>query len=283
LALLALPFSVSPVAAWSGGTFSATDEQQLLTLTNGDRASAGLPALVEDAYLYSKAQWRAQDMGERDYFAHQIPPSGDLVFTFMSADGYCYQKAGENLGLSNFDDTIATTNIEAGFMGSPAHRANIMGDWSRIGVGAYESADGRKLYAVLFSVPCPPPATPKPTAAPTPRPTPKPTARPIPSPVISQPALATPHPSPKPTVRPTPRPTASPSPAPALPLATAPISTPSPSSAPTFAPTLAPTASSKPPTARPEVSSLRVRQQRQSDAGPLSGWINLLFGGLLGR
>ena len=289
LVLLALPFSASPAAAWSGGTFSAADEQQLLSLTNGDRAAAGLPALVDDAYLHGKARWRAQDMGDRDYFSHQIPPSGELVFVSMRTDGYCYQLAGENIGLSTFDDATATTNIEAGFMGSPTHRDNIMGNWSRIGVGAYEATDGRKLYAVLFSIPCPLPATPSPTvepsASPSPPPTPEPTASQVLSspPVISQPtahpAPATPRPTAGPTIRPTPRLTASPSPSPALPPVASPTSAPSP----TFAPTPAPTVSSKPPTTPPEVSSLRVRPQRPSDTGPLSNWINLLFGGLLGR
>jgi hypothetical protein len=55
-------------------------------------------------------------------------------------------------------------------MGSPGHRANILGTWQRIGVGAYKAADGRKLYAVLFSMPCSA-AKPKPVSSRPPKPT----------------------------------------------------------------------------------------------------------------
>jgi len=173
VALLAVAGTVAPAAAaWSPG-FSPTDEQLLFALTNQDRASAGLPALVNDTYLHTEAEWRVQDMGDRDYFSHQIPPSNNMVFVFMQQDGYCFKVAGENIGLSTFDDDVATPTIETGFMNSPSHRENIMGDWNHMGVGAYKAADGRKLYAVLFSIPCgvsvttPPPVV-KAPSAPTP-------------------------------------------------------------------------------------------------------------------
>ena len=65
-ALLAI--TVSPAFAWGISYFSPGDEQLLFSLTNQDRASAGLNALVNYSYLHSKAEWRAQDMGDRNYF-----------------------------------------------------------------------------------------------------------------------------------------------------------------------------------------------------------------------
>jgi uncharacterized protein YkwD len=171
---------VAPAAAWTPGAFSSEDEQQLFSLTNQDRAAAGLPALVEDSYLHKKAEWRVQDMGDRDYFSHHIPPDGNMVFSSMQSDGYCFKVAGENIGLSTYGDD-ATTRIETGFMNSPEHKDNILGHWTRIGVGAYQAADGRKLWAVLFSLDCSADATPKPTPKPTPRPTAKPTLEPTPT------------------------------------------------------------------------------------------------------
>src|SRR5437773_12045653 len=46
--LLAHPI---PVLAWDGNSFSAADEQELVTLTNQARASAGLRALRVDSTL----------------------------------------------------------------------------------------------------------------------------------------------------------------------------------------------------------------------------------------
>ena len=182
--------------AWSAGAFSSSDEHLLLSLTNQDRASSGLKALTNDSYLHKEAEWRAKDMGDRDYFSHKIPPGNSMVFADMQHDGYCFKVAGENIGLSTFDDDTATSKIEAAFMTSKDHRDNILGKWTRIGVGAYKSADGRKLYAVLFSLPCASTAAPKAKATPKPtaKPTPKPTATPTLLPVVTPMTIATPNP-----------------------------------------------------------------------------------------
>jgi uncharacterized protein YkwD len=154
LAVAGLVIGSSPAFAWAPASFSASDEVLLITLTNQDRASAGLPALTDDPYLHKEAEWRSQDMGDRDYFSHAIPPSNIRVFDDMNKNDYCYEVAGENIGLSTYGDEAATTRIETAFMGSASHRANILGNWTRIGVGAYKAANGEKLYTVLFSLPC---------------------------------------------------------------------------------------------------------------------------------
>jgi hypothetical protein len=135
-------------------------------------------------------------MGDRDYFSHKIPPGNSMVFADMQHDGYCFKVAGENIGLSTFDDSTATSMIEAAFMTSKDHRDNILGKWTRIGVGAYKAADGRKLYAVLFSLPC---ATAAPKAKATPKPAAKPTAAPTLLPVVTPMPIATPNPDATPT------------------------------------------------------------------------------------
>ena len=192
LSLLTGLASASPTFAWSTSAFSPADEQLLFALTNQDRVSAGLSALTNDSYLHKEAEWRAKDMGDRKYFSHQIPPDNKMVFADMQKDHYCFKVAGENIGLSTYGDDAATTRIEAAFMGSKSHRANVLGTWGRMGVGAYKGADGRKLYTVLFSVPCPSKAKAKPVA--------KATSKPV--------ARATATPTPSPTLQPTPEPTA---------------------------------------------------------------------------
>ncbi len=265
LSLLTTFATAAPAFAWAPSAFSPTDEQLLFTLTNQDRASAGLNALTNDSYLHKEAEWRAKDMADRDYFSHAIPPANTKVFDDMQTDGYCFKVAGENIGLSTYSDSTATTRIEAAFMGSPSHRDNILGTWQRLGVGAYKAADGRKLYVVLFSVPC------GSKAKPVSKPASKPTAKPAPQPT----------PTAGPTAQPTAEPTVTAQPT-AGPTVTATVATPGPNADPT------PVSSPAGGPVSPDLTdpngasiSLRVRESTPSQ-GPLDPLFKLLFGGLFG-
>jgi uncharacterized protein YkwD len=184
------------IAAWSAGAFSSASEAQLVALTNQSRANAGRRALRVDPALVSIARGRSKDMIERNYFSHNIPPSGKRVFDVMSERGYCFVVAGENIGWNNYPDDAATAEIHGMFMNSPSHRDNIMGgSWEVIGIGAYKGSDGKKMWTVLFADKCGSAPAPQPTPRRTPKPTPKPTPR------------STPEPTPRPTPRPTPKPT----------------------------------------------------------------------------
>ena len=212
LFLLTSVFTLAaPVAtlAWGSGTFSSTSESDLVAMTNRARASAGLKALKVDSTLHSVARWRSKDMIDRNYFSHDIPGYGK-VFKKLDAIGYCYNVAGENIGWNNYPDDSATAAIQSAFMGSPGHRANILGKtWDVIGIGAYKGADGKKMWTVLFADKCGSTA-PKPTPRPTPRPKPRPTPRPTPRPA----PRATPRPTPKAAPAATPKLSPAPTPAP---------------------------------------------------------------------
>ena len=283
-ACLVLATAASPVFAWDVSAFSAGDEQLLFTLTNQDRASAGLNVLVNDTYLHQKAEWRAQDMGDRNYFSHEIPPDNTMVFASMQADGYCFKVAGENIGLSTYGDDAATNRIEIAFMNSASHRANILGSWAHMGVGAYKAADGRKLYAVLFSVPCGVNVAPP---APVVTPPPDGTVVAPPAPVVTAPPPApTKKPTPRPTVRPTAPPTATPSPSPTEGPTATPSEPPAPTDTPSPTPSLVPSATPMPSavpsgslSTQDAVTSLRVRERTVSQ-GPIDSLFQSLFGGL---
>ncbi len=275
LAIVTIASTAGTAFAWNSSAFSPSDEQLLLSLTNQDRSQAGLGALVNDPYLHKEAEWRAKDMGDNGYFSHNIPPTNNLVFAYMQTDGYCFKTAGENIGYSTYGDDVVTANIEVAFMASPGHRANILGAWAHIGVGAYKAADGKKLYAVLFSIPCgatvttaAPVATAKVVRAATPAPTRKPTTKPATArPVVAPTASPTASPTPSPTPSLEPTPTASPSPSPS----------PTPSASPTEQSQGAPSATT--PTDRP--ASLRVHTDTAS-RGLLDSLFSTLFGGLFG-
>jgi uncharacterized protein YkwD len=195
--------SARPTNAWAVNAFSSTSEKQLVALTNQSRAAAGLRALRVDSTLTSIARSRSKDMIVRNYFSHNIPPSGKTVFSIMDAKGYCYSLAGENIGWNNYPDDIATKTVHRMFMQSSGHRANILGRrWDVIGVGAYKGPTGKKMWTVLFADKCGGTTASKPKA--TARP--KAVAKPAPKPA------ATPRPTPVPTPVPTPNKTMPPEP-----------------------------------------------------------------------
>ena len=194
--------------AWDGNTFSSSSEQQLVALTNQARASAGLRTLKVDSTLASIARSRSKDMIVRNYFSHNIPPSGQQVFSILDSKGYCYSLAGENIGWNTYADDTATKTIQQQFMGSPGHRSNILNNrWDAIGIGAYKDPGGKKMWTVLFADRC---GSSSPAPKPKPKPTPKPVVRPVVKPTPKPVPVATPAPTPQPTPAPTPTPTPEP-------------------------------------------------------------------------
>jgi hypothetical protein len=121
--------------AWSTqsvlGAHSDFTGSALLEATNHQRLDAQEPALSLDPQLNSAAQAKAEDMAAKNYWAHNAP-DGHTPWSFISASGYNYQLAGENLafGFSNANDTVA------GWMNSPEHRANMLNkDYQNVGFG----------------------------------------------------------------------------------------------------------------------------------------------------
>ena len=144
-----------PAAAWDTGVPDEPSEALLTALTNLSRTHDGLATLPVDEDLVTIARWRSEDMAERGYFSHDIPPKGTKVFNELSDRGYCYVVAGENIGWLSGQDAGAEERIHAMFLDSPKHRALILGEaWDAIGTGSYKGADGRHYWTVLFAETC---------------------------------------------------------------------------------------------------------------------------------
>jgi uncharacterized protein YkwD len=127
-------------------------EQQLFNLINQDRAANGLSPLTANPTLFNIARGaphqvcgggltlhgRAQDMIERGYFSHQIPSCNSYVWPVVQAYGIQYTRAGENIAWNTYSPQ--STSVDAAntaFMNSAPHRANILGDYNQVGVGAW--------------------------------------------------------------------------------------------------------------------------------------------------
>jgi uncharacterized protein YkwD len=106
----------------------------VLCLVNQHRAEHGLAPLVEHPVLQAAAQAHAEDMGRRDFFAHENP-DGATAHDRISRAGYRGRRTGENIhwgiGIS-----ASPARIVDGWMSSPGHRANILtAEFTHVGTG----------------------------------------------------------------------------------------------------------------------------------------------------
>ena len=155
--------------------------QSLLDDTNQQRSANGESGLGLNGQLNQAAQAKANDMAARDYWSHNTP-DGQAPWTFITAAGYSYQTAGENLayGFATAADTLT------GWMNSPGHRANILNaGFTEVGFGIinianYQGSGPETLVVAMYAAPyaapaAPAPVTPTPkSSAPTPVTTPAP-------------------------------------------------------------------------------------------------------------
>lgn len=109
-------------------------EDQVLTLVNQERATAGLSPLSMDESLRKVARIKSTDMRTNNYFSHTSPTYGS-PFDMMQQFGISYTAAGENIA----QGYTTPEAVVKGWMNSPGHRANILNSkFTHIGVG-YDS------------------------------------------------------------------------------------------------------------------------------------------------
>ncbi len=101
--------------------FAAVNRATLISLTNQQRAAAGLNTLVENSKLNQAAAMKANDMLANGYFAHTSPAGLGLAY-WISQVGYPYRYAGENLAM----DFLDSSEVFNAWMSSSSHRANIL-------------------------------------------------------------------------------------------------------------------------------------------------------------
>jgi uncharacterized protein YkwD len=111
--------------------------QRVVDDTNIVRAAAGLRPLVRNAEMdrvaaaWSLQQWKNGTMSHNPYFSTQIP-SG-------------WSRAGENVAKG-----YSYLQVVSAWKGSPGHYANMVNDYTSIGIGYFEQ-DGRRYWTQLFA------------------------------------------------------------------------------------------------------------------------------------
>jgi hypothetical protein len=146
------------------GYASSIDASEVISISNQKRADSGLPALKYNSKLTSAAKAKAQDMFAKNYWAHYAP-DGTSPWSFITASGYKYTTAGENLA-KNFD---TSAGVVSGWMNSSGHRANILSSsFVDTGVAVMNGTlQGSQTTLVVAFYAAPKASSPAPTPAPT--------------------------------------------------------------------------------------------------------------------
>lgn len=109
-------------------------EQEVVTLTNNERAKYGLQPLKIDLKLSEVARIKSTDMKNKGYFSHTSPTYGS-PFDMMKQFGVQYRAAGENIAMGQ----RSPQEVVNAWMNSEGHRKNILSsNFTHIGVGHVE-------------------------------------------------------------------------------------------------------------------------------------------------
>ena len=135
------------------GYASDISVSQVVSLTNQERAGAGMAPLTFNPVLSTAAGTKAGDMFAFGYWAHNNPQTGRQPWDFIREAGYTYRYAGENLAR----DFGETQSMMSAWMASPSHRDNIISPrYSEIGVavvdGVFQGVE-TTLVVQMFGAP----------------------------------------------------------------------------------------------------------------------------------
>ena len=121
-------------------------ENEVIRLTNQERAKHGLPALKADWELSRVARYKSADMRDKNYFSHTSPTYGS-PFDMIKAFGIPYRSAGENIAAGQ----SSPQQVVQSWMNSEGHRQNILNSsYTHIGVGYAEGGSYRHYWTQMF-------------------------------------------------------------------------------------------------------------------------------------
>lgn len=131
----------SPAGASGSVTIAGPEEFLLLSQTNQARSQSGLGPLSDDMAARNVARaWAVhmaatRGLAHNPYLASQVSQQVTPAWTALA----------ENVGVGS-----SGANLQASFMASAPHRANILGDYNRVGVGAAWDTSGSLWVSVVF-------------------------------------------------------------------------------------------------------------------------------------
>ncbi len=124
----------------------ARAQAEVVTLTNRERARAGLPSLAVDPLLAAAAQAYSADMAARAFYSH-TSPEGTQPWDRAAAAGSTRRSIGENIACGQ----RSPAEVVEGWMNSPGHRANILKPaFTHLGIGFAGGGPAGTYWTQLF-------------------------------------------------------------------------------------------------------------------------------------
>ncbi|TMR26546.1 CAP domain-containing protein, partial [Nonomuraea zeae] len=132
----------------SSGSVGTAVENEVVTLTNAERAKGGCAPLKHDPQLRAAAFGHSSDMAKNNYFSH-TSQDGRSFLDRIRAAGFT--------GGSGWAENIAkgqptAASVVQAWMNSAGHKANIMNcKYNLIGVGAATASGGQIVWTQDFA------------------------------------------------------------------------------------------------------------------------------------
>jgi hypothetical protein len=116
-------------------------EGTFVSKINADRAADGLDPLAVLPGLTTYARSHSEEMAADGQIYHS---TSDELRSMANSAAPGWQRLGENVGVGGSVDSL-----HAAFMNSAGHRANILGDYTHVGIGTVEG-NGRLYVTEIF-------------------------------------------------------------------------------------------------------------------------------------
>jgi uncharacterized protein YkwD len=126
-------------------------EGDLMAALNSVRGARGLRPFRASARLHDAATRHSGEMARYGYFDHASrsgAPYWRRIAVYYPASGYRRWSVGENLEYGQ--PGLGSLEVLRGWLGSPAHRANVLSTaWRDAGIGAVSVPSGPGVFAGL--------------------------------------------------------------------------------------------------------------------------------------
>jgi hypothetical protein len=109
-------------------------KREVVRLTNEERVKRGLTPLIADSDMFAASQIRAEELPRQ--FSH-TRLNNTRFYTVLDELGIEYAACSENIAMTPF----GPERVVELWMDSDGHRKNILGNYTKIGVGIAKSAD----------------------------------------------------------------------------------------------------------------------------------------------
>ena len=134
---------------WTAPLAKADANSELLSMLNSSRANAGQAGFTELSALDRVAYAHSQDMCQRNFRDH-VNPDGRNPGDRLTSAGITMQSWGENIYWGS-GTSAAPSAAHNWWMNSPGHKANILGNFNKIGIGIYYcAATSETIYTNVF-------------------------------------------------------------------------------------------------------------------------------------